>query len=448
MVEAPADLRGALARLLFKVAVVDDLDAARALVADLPDVTAVTRDGDVFGAHFVAGGSSSQPSLIEIQAAVDEAAEQLAEAVASAERLGFETSRLEAERLDAQQRVDVALAKLHESDATLAAVAEELGQYGSQARAARGEAERLAPGDRRGRGGPRRATSRGLAELEQRLASAEEAPDEEPDTTERERLADESRAARQAEMDARLRCAPPRSGPAPCTAGPTGCSAPRENEREARARAAERRERLIREGRAAEAVGRRRASSCSTGSRGRSRWPAAARDEVERSRQGREQDLLAVRATLRDLAREHDELVNSVHRDEMARTQQRMRIEQLEERALEELGLDADGLVGDYGPDQLVPFTGEVEEGAEPPEPVRRTSARSSRSGSAPPSGRCRCWAGSTRSRWRSSARWRSATSSSPSRWRTSRAPAATCSTSSARSTPGSSRSSPRPTPT
>jgi chromosome segregation protein len=39
----------------------------------------------------------------------------------------------------------------------------------------------------------------------------------------------------------------------------------------------------------------------------------------------------------------------------MARTQQRMRIEQLEERALEELGLDADGLVAEYGPDQPVP---------------------------------------------------------------------------------------------
>ena len=67
-------------------------------------------------------------------------------------------------------------------------------------------------------------------------------------------------------------------------------------------------------------------------------------------------------AALRDLGREHDELVNSVHRDEMARTQQRMRIEQLEERALEELGLDPDGLVADYGPDQLVPpFTADGE---------------------------------------------------------------------------------------
>jgi chromosome segregation protein len=95
-----------------------------------------------------------------------------------------------------------------------------------------------------------------------------------------------------------------------------------------------------------------------------------ARTAVEQARSGREQELLAVRSTLRRLDQEHDELVHSVHRDEMARTQQRMRIEQLEERALEELGLDADALVADYGPDQLVPFVGEVEEGQEPPEPT------------------------------------------------------------------------------
>ncbi|MEZ5193250.1 MAG: AAA family ATPase [Nocardioides sp.] len=98
-----------------------------------------------------------------------------------------------------------------------------------------------------------------------------------------------------------------------------------------------------------------------------------------------------MRGQLRDLAREHDELVNSVHRDEMARTQQRMRIEQLEERALEELGLDADGLVEEYGPHQPVPpvlglvegFTGELEEGAEASEPTpydRETQAKRLRS--------------------------------------------------------------------
>jgi chromosome segregation protein len=368
VVDSPAELRGALSRLLFKVAVVDDLDTARSLVADLPDVTAVTRGGDLLGAHYASGGSSSQQSLLEIQAAVDEATEQLQEATAAAERLGFDISRLEAERHDALKRVDVALAKLHESDATLAAVAEELGQYGSQARAARGEAERLERAIVTAREA-READLAGLADLEQRLATAEAAPDEEPDTSERERLVEAARAARQAEMDARLalRTAEERARALHGRADSLARAA--QAERESRARAAERRERLIREGRAAEAVGT--AVGVVLQRLERSVMLAAdARAEVEQSRQGREEQLLAARSRLRDLGREHDELVNTVHRDEMARAQQRMRIEQLEERALEELGLDPDALAADYGPDNAVRFFGEVPEGEESPEPV------------------------------------------------------------------------------
>ncbi len=354
VVECPDALRPGLARLLFKVAVVDDLSAARSLVADLPDVTAVTREGDLLGAHFASGGSSSQPSLIEIQAAVDEAAEQLTEAVAASERLAFDMSRLERERLEAHKRVDVALARLHESDATLAAVAEELGQYGSQARAARGEAERLAQAIEKAEGSRDQALA-GLAELEARLASAEEAPEEEPDTSGRERLAEEARTARQGEMDARLALRTSEERARALHGRADSLVRAARAEREARARAAERRERLLREGRAAEAVGT--AVAYVLGRLEVSVHRAAeARAAVEQARQGREQELLTVRASLRDLGREHDELVNSVHRDEMARTQQRMRIEQLEERALEELGLDPDGLVADYGPDRPVPI--------------------------------------------------------------------------------------------
>ena len=94
----------------------------------------------------------------------------------------------------------------------------------------------------------------------------------------------------------------------------------------------------------------------------------------------------------------------------MARAQQRMRIEQLEERALEELGLDVDALVADYGPDQLVPpvLDAERADGRRPPTRAGarsrcRSSARSSRSGCGPPSARWRCSARSTRWRWRSS---------------------------------------------
>ena len=359
VVECPEPLRPALARLLFKVAVVDDLDSARVLVRELADVTAVTREGDVLGAHFASGGSSSQPSLIEIQAAVDEASTQLAEAVAASERLGFDMSRFESERLDAQRRVDVALARLHESDATLAAVAEELGQYGSQARSARGEAERLTQAIAKAEAA-RDQDLAGLADLESRLAQAEDGSDEEPDTSARERLVETARGARQTEMDARLslRTAEERARALHGRADSLVRAA--QTEREARARARERRERLIREGRAAEAVGAAVAHVL-TRLEVSIHLATEARTAVEQARQGRERDLLAVRAQLRDLGREHDELVNSVHRDEMARTQQRMRIEQLEERALEELGMDPDGLVADYGPDQLVPPTAPLE---------------------------------------------------------------------------------------
>ncbi|MGZ4503362.1 MAG: AAA family ATPase, partial [Nocardioidaceae bacterium] len=97
---------------------------------------------------------------------------------------------------------------------------------------------------------------------------------------------------------------------------------------------------------------------------------AAERSAVEESRRSREEELMAVRTRLRDLGKELDELVSTVHRDEMARAQQRMRIEQLEERALDELGLDPEAIVADYGPQHLVPSTAPVEDGEEAPEPV------------------------------------------------------------------------------
>ncbi|MGN0065743.1 MAG: AAA family ATPase, partial [Nocardioides sp.] len=125
----------------------------------------------------------------------------------------------------------------------------------------------------------------------------------------------------------------------------------------------------LREGRAAEAV----SAAVAVVLARLDRSVMAAADEraaVEESRRERETQLLEVRARLRDLGREHDELVNSAHRDELARAQQRMRIEQLEERALEELGLDVEGLVAEYGPHTPVPFFGEVADGEEQPAPV------------------------------------------------------------------------------
>jgi chromosome segregation protein len=66
-------------------------------------------------------------------------------------------------------------------------------------------------------------------------------------------------------------------------------------------------------------------------------------------------ELQSLRQRSRDLATQLHELTDSVHRDEVARAEQRLRIEALEERVGVELGLDADALVAEYGPQQPVP---------------------------------------------------------------------------------------------
>ncbi|MDX6224351.1 MAG: chromosome segregation protein, partial [Frankiales bacterium] len=52
---------------------------------------------------------------------------------------------------------------------------------------------------------------------------------------------------------------------------------------------------------------------------------------------------------------ELERLTDVVHRDEVARAEQRLRIEQLETRLAEEYGLDGETVIGEYGPDVLVP---------------------------------------------------------------------------------------------
>ena len=78
-----------LAQLLAGTAVVEDLDAAARLIAARPELTAVTRAGDVFTALTVTGGSATAPSLLEVQAAVDDAAARLAAVSAELERNRF-----------------------------------------------------------------------------------------------------------------------------------------------------------------------------------------------------------------------------------------------------------------------------------------------------------------------------------------------------------------------
>ncbi len=354
VVTADAPVQGALRRLLRKVAVVEDLHAARALVRQLADVTAVTRDGDVLSEWFASGGSGARPSLIQVQAAVDEAAVQLTAAQHEVERVGFAVTAVTATLDDAQARLDVALARLNESDAQQNALAEQLGQLNQTARAARGEAERLDAQVAETEASKARDLA-ALGEMSARLdlASAE-GELAEPDPTERDALAEAARRARSAEMEARLalRTVEERSRAAAGRAESLRTAA--QAERQARARAEARRDQLRREGETAKAV--HEAASYLLRRLEVSRAAIAAeRDAADRDRVDANEVLGHARASSRILAKELEGLVDSAHRDELARSQQKMRIEALGERALAEVGIEPETLISEYGPDQLVP---------------------------------------------------------------------------------------------
>ena len=355
LVTAPAELSPAVAVLLRDVVAVDDLPAARALVAELPHLAAVTREGDLVGAAFTRGGSARAPSLLEVQAAVDEATDRLAAVTHRCERLRFRASEVERRREEAAEQVASALARLHESDAELAAVAEQLGRLGSAARAAAGEADRL---DRAiGEAEAARDTDlTGLADLERRLAGAGDDGDDvgEPPTAERDRLAEAARLARQAETEARLTLRTGEERARALAGRADALERSARQEREARRRAEEAAVR-----RAAEASVARQVAEAAEQVLARLERSLLAADarrgEAEGERVTAERELGEVRTTGRRLSAELDEVTSSVHRDEVARAEQRMRVEALETRSMDELGTDPSVLVEEFGPHQLVP---------------------------------------------------------------------------------------------
>jgi len=359
LVEAPAELIAALTRVLFKVVVVDDLTAAKKLVAQLPDVTAVTADGDRVGAHFAEGGSTSAPSLIEVTAAIEEVGATIEKAVRDRDSLRFESERSAAATTAANERVEAALAQLHESDASMSAVAEKLGQLGSTSRSAAAEAGRL-QGAIEAAEQARDRDIAGLAELQERLTAAEEAPEQEPDTTEMERLAEAASVARRSETEMRLALRTDEERQKATAAQVTALLESAAAERQARekARLLAQRRRLEAEI-AAEVLA---ATELTIDRLGESQTAAdAVRREVEESRRTREEQLRNARTKVRELTADLEALTDSVHKDEMARAQLLARLEGLHERALEELGMEPDVLVAEYGPDQLVLPIGETE---------------------------------------------------------------------------------------
>ena len=132
-----------LASLLSGCVAAETLDQAGEIVTANPNVTAITRDGDIVSQFKARGGSTVKNSLIEINAMISDAETDFTRCSHLSDRLKFEFSRSEENMRTVQSNFEVALAKLNESDAKMAGIAEQMAAAGQGVKSANAEIERI-----------------------------------------------------------------------------------------------------------------------------------------------------------------------------------------------------------------------------------------------------------------------------------------------------------------
>ena len=137
-------------------------------------------------------------------------------------------------------------------------------------------------------------------------------------------------------------------------------------ERQAAARAADRARRRAIEAAVASAVASGARLAIASVERS-VRLADAERQQAEEAHQGRDEELKTVRARIREATAQLDKVVDTVHGAEVARAGRRLRLEQVQTRAIEEFAVEVTELVAEYGPEVPVP-AGEDE----PPVPYDR----------------------------------------------------------------------------
>ena len=352
----------ALAALLDGAVVAADPREALAALRVRGVRVAVTRGGDVFGRGTVTGSGARASSTLALRASHEEAVRRAEEAAASCDGVARELEAANSALDAAVREANTALRELRAQDAQRAKAEGEYARAASAAKAAEAEARRAQDSARRADDQVEWAF-RALEEARERAAAAESV--EEPESVE-DAQADAAGAvrrakeAREAETRARLelRALEERSRQVQARARSLRQAAAREREaRAARARReAQRRAELERARDVEEAAAKALAVA-----EGAVREAAEERSFAERERARVAEEVARARRAADQASAELGALTSAAHRDEVARAELRMRVEHIEARAVEELSIEADALVEEFGPHMLVPVIAEDE---------------------------------------------------------------------------------------
>ena len=339
--------------LLNRFVVVDSLEEMRQSARRNLGVSLVSRQGDSIDAGVIEGGSSSSPSLLEVQAVFDECESALAQTEQELQRVIFDLAATKNEQEVAAHRVESALTLLHESDAELAAIAEKLGALGQLSRNALAEAERVESAMLSTQAADARDREL-LATLTAQLDTLQQQHVPTIGEDRREACERELTQARSNVVDSRLAVRTAEERVRAIGERAAALERDAQSERSVRIAALERRERRAKSLIVAQALlaGARVALTYTETSVGLAQ---RSRSHGETLKKERDTELVFVRAEVRTLVDVLENLKDTVHRDEVARAEQRMRIESLEMKALEDFGFASDELLAEYGPEQLVP---------------------------------------------------------------------------------------------
>lgn len=330
---------------------------AAADVLGVPGVRAVvTPGGDVLRSWSVEGGRQAS-SVLSVRADYEEACAQAEAAQARMAEVSEQLSEANAHLDRCIREANDALKALREEDAQRAKEAQELARAQSAAQAARAEAERAHDVARRADEQVTWAREQDVA-ARARLDGADTVgpPESLEDAQARADAASRAaREAREAENEARLslRALEEQSRRAASRARSLRQAAAAEREERARyaRREAARRTEL------ATASDVEAAARVALEAAERALAQAAAeRDRLSERRTQVSQEVSDARRALDRLSAELSEATASAHQGQIAAEQTRLHVEDLQRRALEELSLEPDQLLAEFGPETLVPM--------------------------------------------------------------------------------------------
>ena len=302
---------------------------------------------------------SNSELISKISALTTECEQEVNKVNADCDRIKFELSGLNEELNKVNKEYELVLSKLNDSDAAMTGLAEQLAISGQNVKNTVEELDRLgsalgAANDQRN--SDERDLAAAIAQFESHQTPVE------PDLTNLEDLRSQVSAARSKEVEARLSLRTIEERKDAIAQRAIALENQAAAERESESRSISRRENRAQAAITAQEIADTAYEALIQIESSISR-SGIERERLEASRSSREGEILNLRTISRELAVELEKLTSSVHRDEIARAEQRLRIEQLETKAVEELGIDVQTLISEYGPNNDVPTFYENEQG-------------------------------------------------------------------------------------